>query len=222
MYSAAFYPYSTLEARWGYFSKYIKINRFDVPVGQVYHDLLELVKNKNYFVITTNADAQFEKSGFDLQKLFAVQGDYSKFQCETPCHNNLYDNENMVKAMVEQQTNFSIPSVLLPKCPVCGANLVPHLRKDNAFVENEEWEQANERYKNFVRESVGKKMLLLELGVGFNTPSIIRWSFEQLSISNPKHTLMRINKDDAQASMAIFSKNILVQGDIADFMTFVK
>lgn len=218
MYSAAFYPYSTLEEKWGYFSRHIKLNRYDVCATELYTKLLKLVENKEYFVITTNVDAQFEKAGFDVHKLFATQGDYGKFQCEKACHNTLYDNEEIVKKMVEQQQNCRIPSELIPKCPVCGENLDAHLRKDNSFVENADWHAASLRYKEFVQNARTKKLVMLELGIGFNTPGIIRYPFEQLSAEYANSCLIRVNMDNVDAHYQVGQNSILLKADIAKFV----
>lgn len=218
MYSSAFYPFKTKEEKWAYFSRHIKLNRYDVEVLGVYKNLLKLVENKNYFVITTNGDGQFEEAGFDTNKLFATQGDYRKFQCSKPCHDRLYDNEEMVMKMVELQSNCKIPSELIPKCPVCGEDLAPHLRMDGSFVEDEDWHKCSKRYTNFVRLAKDKKLLLLELGIGFNTPSIIRWPFEQLSIKYRNSYLVRLNKDNIEPSYPISDNNLLLKVDITEML----
>ena len=219
MYSAAFYPYSTLEEKWGYFSRHIKINRYDAQVGKLYLDLLKMVEDKNYFVLTTNADSQFFRANYDKNKIFATQGDYDKFQCEKACHDKLYYNEETIKQMVEQQFDCKIPSELIPICPVCGGNLVAHLRMDGYFVENEEWETASRRYSNFIKQFQNKKLVLLEFGVGFNTPSIIRWPFEQITLAYADSTLIRVNKENVESRYNISQKNIMIKGDIAEFIS---
>lgn len=222
MYSAAFYPFATPEERWAYFSRHILINRFNAPVGQPYKDLLEVVQNKDYFLLTTNVDAQFQRAGFNTSKLFATQGDYGMFQCSKPCNNTLYHNHKMVNDMAAQQSNCKIPSALIPICPNCGEALEPHLRKDQYFVENDDWHMANNNYINYVRQIKQEKVVFLELGVGFNTPSIIRWPFEQLSKQLTNACLIRVNMDDVQANYQISDQSILCQGDIAEFITGIK
>lgn len=218
MYSSAFYPWPTLEEKWGYFSRHIKMNRFDFEVTKPYKDLLELVKNKEHFVLTTNADALFEKAGFDTSRIFATQGDYTKFQCALACSDTLYDNKQMVFDMVEQQQDCRIPLELLPICPNCGGELVPHLRINGYFVENDDWHAASKRYRNFVRNSAHKKLVLLELGVGFNTPSIIRWPFEQLSAKYAKSSFIRVNMDNVESSYPVSGNSVLLKADIAEFV----
>lgn len=218
MYSSAFFPFPSLEERWAYFSRHISLNRYDSPVGKPYTDLLKLVKKKKYFVITTNGDAQFFRAGFDPLKIFATQGDYSKFQCQNACHDTLYDNKNMVKEMVNQQKDFKIPTELIPRCPVCGAYMKTHLRMDENFVENADWFKAQDRYLNFIQKVQSKKVVLLELGIGFNTPMIIRWPFEQMSIKNKNHTLIRVNKDNIKPHYNIPERDILLKMDIKEFI----
>lgn len=169
MYSGGFYPYDTLEEYWAWWSRHILVSRYDCPVGKPYSDLLKLIKNKDYFVLTTNVDHQFQRAGFDKNRLFYTQGDYGLWQCSKPCHDETYDNEEAVKAMVEQQKNMKIPTVLIPKCPVCGAPMTMNLRCDNSFVQNEGWYAAANRYDDFIRHS-NSHILFLELGVGMNTP----------------------------------------------------
>ncbi|WP_075603516.1 SIR2 family NAD-dependent protein deacylase [Saccharicrinis aurantiacus] len=222
MYSAAFYPFATPEERWAYFSRHILINRFNALVGQPYKDLLEVVQHKDYFVLTTNVDAQFQRAGFNTSKLFATQGDYGMFQCSKPCNNTLYHNHKMVNDMAAQQSHCKIPSALIPICPNCGEALEPHLRKDQYFVENDDWHTANNNYINYVRQIKQEKVVFLELGVGFNTPSIIRWPFEQLSKQLTNACLIRVNMDDVQANYQISDQSILCQGDIAEFITGIK
>ncbi len=221
MYSSAFHPFPTPEEKWGYFSRHIKLNRYDAPVGKVYSDLLQIVEDKEYFVITTNVDAQFFKAGFEADSIFATQGDYGKFQCAKACHETLYANEDMITQMAQQQNDCRIPSELIPICPVCGEQLVSHLRIDGTFVENDDWQAASQRYLKFIRQAKDKNLLMLELGVGYNTPSIIRWPFEQLSGQYPNSSLIRVNKDHVQSSYPVSDKSIFLKADIAGFMNLI-
>lgn len=218
MYSSAFYPFPSLEERWAYFSRHIYINRYSVGVLPLYKTLLDLVKKLNYFIITTNGDGQFFQAGFEAERIFATQGDYSKFQCEVPCSDTLYDNRTMVDNMVNNQENCRIPTEFLPTCPKCGKKLEPHLRIDDTFVENEHWFRANKRYVDFINVHRGKKITLLELGVGFNTPTIIRFPFEQLSSNFENCTLIRVNMDNIQEMYETNNSSVLIQGDIAEFI----
>lgn len=170
MYSAGFYPFSTQEEKWAYWSRHIYYNRYDVRIGKPYLDLLQLVKDRNYFILTTNVDHQFQMAGFPEERIFAVQGDYGLFQCKKACHRQLYDNEKDVRAMVARQENLRIPTELVPKCPVCGGEMEVNLRCDRFFVEDEAWERACAGYSSFIRNNRNKKIVFLELGVGMNTP----------------------------------------------------
>lgn len=194
LYSASFYPFQTEEEKWAFWAKMIKFNRFNEPLN-LYKELLELLKDKDYFVITTNVDGQFEIAGFEKEKIFAVQGDYIFLQCENACHNKLYNNKDIVGEWLKNTKNCKIPKDLIPKCPVCGGNMEMNLRKDGNFVQDENWYKQSEKYEKFLEKAEGKKLVLLEIGVGFNTPGIIRFPFEQLTNSNKDTKLIRINKD---------------------------
>lgn len=170
MYSGGFYPYQSLEEYWAWWSKHIYVNRYDIEVGKPYADLLELVKDKDYFVLTTNVDHQFQMAGFDKKRLFYTQGDYGLWQCSKSCHDKTYDNEEAVRQMVAEQKNLKIPSKLIPKCPVCGSPMTMNLRCDDSFVQDEGWYMAANRYEDFIRQHNGMHILFLELGVGANTP----------------------------------------------------
>jgi NAD-dependent SIR2 family protein deacetylase len=219
MYSAGFYPFRTQEEKWAYWSRHIKVNRYDPGPGQVYLDLLELVRDKIHFVITTNVDAQFEKAGFEQEKVFAVQGDYGRFQCANACHKTLYANKKTIWQMVSEQLNCRIPSHLIPKCPRCGGFMEPNLRKDQFFVEDENWHRANKRYLQFMTSLDSKPFVLLELGVGYNTPVIIKIPFERIAANHPNATLVRINKDFPEVSSVNQSKTIALAQDIGDIIT---
>lgn len=214
MYTGGFYPYKTLEEHWAYWSRYIMINRYmDAPVP-VYKNLFELVKNKNYFVITTNVDHCFQKAGFDKLRLFYTQGDYGLFQCSEPCHQKTYNNEEQIRAMYEAQQDMKIPTELLPKCPVCGKPMSMNIRADDTFVEDEGWHKAALRYEDFLNENKDKNIVYLELGVGGNTPGIIKYPFWNMTYSNPKAKYICINKGEAVVPKEIENKSICVNNDI--------
>ena len=213
MYSGGFYPYETPEEMWAYWSKFIFVNRYMDAPKPVYDQLFTLVKDKDYFVITTNVDHCFQKAGFDKKRLFYTQGDYGLFQCSEPCHNETYENEDMVRAMVEQQKDMKIPTELIPKCPKCGKPLTMNLRSDDKFVEDEGWHQAAERYENFLRTRKGK-ILFLELGVGYNTPGIIKYPFWQMTAKNPDATYACVNYGEAVCPEDIKNQSICIDGDI--------
>lgn len=196
MYSAVFYPYKTLEEKWGYLSEHIYQNRYSDAGLALYKVLLEIVGNKDYFVITTNVDGQFEKVGFNKEKIFEVQGNYGEIQCSVPCHNKVYSNKEIIFEMRKQRKDLKIPTNLIPKCPRCNAEMTTHLRVDNLFVQTEEWYKQQERYYKFLEKNQNKKIVLLELGVGFNTPTIIKFPFERLNKFLDDTKLIRVNKEN--------------------------
>lgn len=218
MYSTAFYPFKTPEERWAYWSKHIYHNYFEPEAGQVYRDLLDLVKDKNYFVLTTNADGQFFKAGFETNRIFACQGDYGKIQCSKPCHDQLYDVEETVMAMLEAQKDFKVPSELIPMCPVCGEPMDSHLRKDDSFVENADWHQGQERYQSFIEENQHKKIVFMELGVGMNTPGIIKYPFIRMTYQLSDATYICLNQGQAYAPKEIEDRSLCIDDDIAVVM----
>lgn len=215
MYSGGFYPYRTLEEYWAWWSRHIFYNRYvDAPVP-VYQELLDLVKDKNYFVLTTNVDHQFQKAGFDKKKLFYTQGDYGLWQCSRACHNKTYDNEDTVRKMIAEQQDMKIPSKLIPRCPVCGAPMTMNLRCDDTFVQDEGWYAAQNRYADFVRQHEHGKVLYLELGVGNNTPVIIKYPFWQMTLQNPNAIYACINLENNLIISEIRNQAIMIKMDIA-------
>ncbi len=214
MYSAGFYPFDTLEEYWAYWSRYIFINRYQNAPKNVYDDLHNLVKDKDYFVLTTNVDHCFQKAGFDKHRLFYTQGDYGLWQCSKPCHDKTYDNEAIIKKMVEEQKNMRIPSELIPHCPVCGAPISMNLRADHTFVEDSGWHTAAERYQDFIRRHKGLKILYLELGVGGNTPGIIKYPFWQMTYNNSNAAYVCINLSEAYIPTEIRKQSVCIDNDI--------
>ena len=219
MYSGGFYPFKTPEEHWAYWSRYILINRYKDPPKPVYETLLKLVKDKDYFVITTNVDHCFQKAGFDKKRLFYTQGDYGLFQCSKPCCQETFDNEAAVKEMVKRQEKMKIPKELLPICPNCGRPLTMNLRSDDRFVEDEGWHKAAERYDNFIRTRAGQKILFLELGVGYNTPVIIKYPFWQMTARNKNATYACINLGQAVCPKEIEKQAICINGDIGECLS---
>ena len=219
MYAAGFYPFPTEEAKWGYWSKVSLLNQFDLPVLPLYRELLDLVKGKEYFVLTTNVDAQFYKAGFDQMKIFATQGDYGKIQCQRACHQKVYDAEELFRKMDKERHDCLIPTDLVPKCPVCGGKMEMNLRCDDWFVEDEAWHEAVDRYAEFLEEVKGKNVVLLELGVGFNTPIIIRFPFEKMVRENASYNLIRLNMDEAVVPESFGARAIGLGGDMAKAIT---
>lgn len=215
MYSGGFYPYETLEEYWAWWSRHIWINRYAVTAGKPYTDLLNSIKDKDYFVLTTNVDHQFQLAGFDKKRLFYTQGDYGLWQCSKACHNKTYDNEETVRKMVSEQKDMKIPTELIPKCPVCGAPMTMNLRCDDTFVQDEGWYKAAGRYEDFLRRHTGLHILFLEVGVGANTPVIIKYPFWQMTAKNPNAVYACINLGEAICPDAIAKQSICINADIA-------
>lgn len=253
MYSGGFYPYKTLEENWAFWSRYIYINRYVKPPKQVYDKLFELLDGrkkgdlssqpkKDYFVLTTNVDHQFQKAGFVKRRMFYTQGDYGLWQCSRPCHKRTYDNKDKVIKMVLSQgfsigddgelkapetengeTDFSklsmsVPSGLVPYCPVCGEPMSMNLRADNTFVEDEGWHAASESYSEFLDSYEGQHILFLELGVGGNTPVIIKYPFWQMTEENPNAVYACINYGEAFCPKEIEDRSICLDGDIGEIL----
>lgn len=231
MYSGGFYPYDTLEEQWAYWSRYIFINRYMDPPKPVYNQLYELVKDKDYFVLTTNVDHCFQKAGFDKGRLFYTQGDYGLFQCSEPCHMTTYENEDTICKMVEAQgfamdengalylpegviPKMSVPSQLVPRCPKCGKPMGMNLRSDDTFVEDELWHRASQRYASFLSSHRNGKVLFLELAVGFNTPGIIKYPFWRMTAKNPNAVYACINAGQAYAPKEIQKRSICINEDV--------
>lgn len=222
MYSGGFYPYQTPEEHWAYWSRYIFVNRYTDPPKPVYRELFDLVKDKDYFVITTNVDHCFQKAGFDKKRLFYTQGDYGLFQCSVPCHNKTYDNEELIRRMVAEQRDMKIPTELIPRCPVCGKPMTTNLRADDTFVQDEGWDSACERYQNFIAAHRDGKTLYLELGVGYNTPVIIKYPFWKLTAQNRQATYVCINRGEAYCPKEIESRAVCIDRDIEEVLSALR
>ena len=214
MYSGGFYPFPDNETFWAWWSRHIYFNRYEKAPKPVYDDLLKLVKDRNYFVLTTNVDHQFQMAGFDKERLFYTQGDYGLFQCSVPCHDKNYDNYDAVIAMIEQQKDMKIPTELIPHCPVCGKPMTMNLRSDDKFVEDEGWHKAAERYNSFIDENKDKNIVYLELGVGGNTPVIIKFPFWQLTAQNENAAYICVNLGESYCPDEIADQSICVNADI--------
>ena len=234
MYSGGFYPFPTLEEHWAYWSRFVFLNRYCDPPKPVYKNLLELVKDKDYFVLTTNVDHCFQKAGFDKHRLFYTQGDYGLWQCSKSCHNKTYDNGDIIRQMVEAQgfqvtgqgmelltgtvTKMAVPTELVPHCPKCGAPMAMNLRADHTFVQDEGWYTAAGRYDDFVRRHKNTPVLYLELGVGMNTPGIIKYNFWRQVYQNPKANYICINKGQSYAPREIANRSICLDMDAAQVL----
>lgn len=214
MYSGGFYPFPTPEEYWAWWSRHIYYNRYDAAPGKPYTDLLHLVSNRNYFVLTTNVDHQFQAAGFDETRLFCTQGDYGLWQCSAPCHQATYANEAAVRRMIAEQTDMCIPTGLIPHCPRCGRPMTMNLRVDDTFVQDEGFYAAASRYQGFLRRYEGSRLLLLELGVGGNTPGIIKFPFLQMTAQNPRAVYACVNLGQAFTLSGLEAQSILLDADI--------
>ena len=222
MYSGGFHPFATLEEHWAYWSRYIHINRYMDAPKPVYDGLLQLVREKDYFVLTTNVDHCFQKAGFEKRRLFYTQGDYGLWQCSRPCHDKTYDNEQVVRQMVRDQRGMRIPSELIPHCPVCGAPMAMNLRTDMTFVEDEGWHEAARRYEDFLKRHQGLRVLFLELGVGGNTPVIIKYPFWKMTYQNPKAVYACVNLSKSYRPPEIRRQTICIEEDIGEVLNSVR
>ena len=235
MYSGGFYDFPAPEIYWAWWSRHIYFNRYIDPPKPVYKRLLELVKDKNLFVLTTNVDHQFLRAGFPKERLFYTQGDYGQFQSPSPKIKKVYENEEIIMQMMKAQgfvrdengvfqvpenkrITMRIPARLVPVCPDDGGPMVPHLRSDGTFVEDEGWNRASERYTDFMQRNMNGNILLLELGVGGNTPGIIKYPFWKITAANPKAVYACLNYNEAFCPKQIEAQSICVDGDIGEFL----
>jgi len=218
MYSGGFYPYSTLEEYWAWWSRHIYYNRYVDAPKPVYSSLHQLVQDKDYFVLTTNVDHQFQKAKFDKRRLFYTQGDYGLWQCSKACHQKTYDNEETVCQMISDQKDMRVPSKLIPKCPVCGAPMTMNLRQDDLFVQDDGWYTASRQYDDFIRQHKQLRILFLELGVGGNTPGIIKYPFWQMTAANPQAMYVCVNYGEAFCPQEICRQSVCLDGDIGKIL----
>ena len=221
MYSGGFFPYPTEEEKWAFWSRNIYCNRYDQPHSAVHEALLSLVQDKDYFVITTNVDHLFQNNGFAKERLFYTQGDYGLWQCKTPCHEQTYDNEAVVRRMRAEERDMRIPTELIPKCPVCGGPMEMNLRCDDTFVEDDGWQRAAERYRDFLQHHQRDTILYWELGVGMNTPGIIKIPFWQMTAENPAATFATVNQEESYIPKEIEAQSIRIKADISETLTIL-
>lgn len=221
MYSGGFYPYPTQEEHWAYWSRYIWINRYSDPPKPLYEPLLALTTGRDYFVLTTNVDHCFQKAGFEKKRLFYTQGDYGLFQCSQPCCQLTWDNEDAVRQMMARQRDMRIPTELIPRCPRCGEPAVMNLRSDHTFVQDAGWYAAAGRYEDFLRRHRQGRVLYLELGVGYNTPGIIKYPFWQMTAQNPNAVYVCVNDGQAQAPAEMERQSVCVNGDIGNVLSML-
>lgn len=216
MYSAGFHPYPDEESFWGYWSKQAILGGIDLDVTPLYKDILKLLKDKRIFCLSTNADGQFQKAGYKEEQIFCTQGDYFHIQCQKACHQRTYNAVKLFKQMDQARKNCQIPTYMVPKCPICGGPMTMNLRCDQYFVQDEAWYQAEKRFGDFLNEALKsqKNLLLLELGVGFNTPTIIRFPFEKLVKENKQVNLIRLNLNEAVIPESIEQQAVGINKDI--------
>lgn len=231
IYSGGFYSFSDEETRWAWWARHIYFNRYINAPKPVYNNLLALVKEKDYFVITTNVDHMFQKAGFDKKRLFYTQGDYGLFQSVNPQITITFDNEQWVlEAMAAQgfvkdkdgkfqvpgnkRLSMEIPTSLIPKCPIDGSDVVMNLRSDDSFLEDDGWRRAALAYNKFIDDHDGQRVLYLELGVGHNTPGIIKYPFWRMTMDNEQAVYACINYDASFAPMEIAQRSICIEADI--------
>lgn len=222
MYSAGFYPFGTEEERWAYWCRHSYVNRIAPPAMPLYEKLFAMVKDMDYFVLTTNVDHQFQKAGFQNERIFATQGDYGRIQCMKGCHPKTYDAVSMFTQMNQAQKDCKIPSYMVPRCPVCGGPMAMNLRCDQYFVEDDSWNQAAENYGRYLKQLKKGNVLLLELGVGFNTPSIIRFPFEKMVRENKNINLVRLNLDEAVIPESFGKRGIGINRDLCESLNDIR
>lgn len=222
MYSGGFYPFPDQESLWAWWSRSILLNRYDCPVGQPYLYLLHLLRGRDYFVLTTNVDHQFQRAGIDRDRLFYTQGDYGLLQCSKPCHQATYDNEELVRQMAERQSDLRIPGELVPRCPRCGAPMVPNLRCDDTFVEDAGWHAAAKRYNDFLDRHHRGRIVLLEVGVGGNTPAIIKYPFWRMASQNRRATYVQLNKGEVLVPSQLERQSIILDCDAAEALSALR
>lgn len=222
MYSGGFYPFRTLEEYWAWWSRQIQINRYEDAGGSAYKDLAAILAGRNYFILSTNVDHQVQLAGMDKRRLFYTQGDMGLFQCSVPCRQETYDNKKTVEKMLREQKDMKIPSDLIPYCPHCGKPMTMNLRIDDRFVQDKGWHNAAARYEKFLRENAGRRILYLEIGVGANTPGIIKYNFWQQTLANPHAFYITINQDDARFPQDLAGQAAGFQVDAAVFLEGIK
>lgn len=219
MYTSSFYDFQSEEEKWAYWAKHMYINDIGIESTALYRQLFKLFKDKKHFIITTNVDDQFYKAGFEKDKIFATQGSYRYIQCSNACHNKLYDATDLVKKMIKETKDCKVPTNLIPKCPVCEEKMDVNLRKDAYFVQDDNWYKQDQKYGEFLEEIKNKKVVLLELGVGFNTPGIIRIPFEQMTYQNQNWNLIRINRDNCATFLDLEYRYVALEGDIKEYIS---
>lgn len=219
MYAATFQRYESPEEHWAYWSRHIMINRYETEENDTYDMLLDLVDGRDYFVITTNVDHCFQRHGFDKKRLYYTQGDYGLWQCSGPCHQATYDNEERVRRMAAEQRDMKVPSELVPYCPRCGRPMTMNLRTDDTFVQDKGWYEAADRYRRFCRVALSADTLFLELGVGYNTPGIIKFPFWKMAMTNPRSRYASVSMGSCQYPPQLEGRALGLDMDIRAVLT---
>jgi len=218
LYTAGFHDFKDPQEYWSFWSRFIHYERYTMPPKPVYNNVYKLVKDKNYFVITTNVDHFFQRSGFDKKRLFYTQGDYGLLQCKKPCHKKNYDNEEIIEKMFKEQNNMKVPKELIPSCPKCRGPMIPNLRGGDYFVEDEGWHEACKRYEDFLAKNKNGKIVFLDLGSGMNTPGIFKYPFMRMTYNNKNATYVSINLGEAFCAEEIEKQSICINRDIGEVL----
>lgn len=219
MYSGCFHEFESREERWAFRSRIAWLNRFSEIPKDTLQKLLHLVEDKDYFVLTTNVDHSFIKAGFPKEKQCYTQGDFGLFRCSVPCHAETYDNEEIIRAMHEQERDMKVPTELIPHCPKCGAEMDFNLFWDETFVRDRGWHIAHDRYERYVRLHEAGRVICFELGVGYNSPGVIKFPFRQMTARNPRATYVSVNLDTPSFPESLESRSIIISEDIDRVLT---
>lgn len=219
MLQASLFEYEDLQEYWAFQSRFSLLNFFDQPVGQAYLNLRKIIKGKNYHIITTNADNAFYAAEYDMDKVFRIQGEYGLWQCVNHCHQQTYQNEALIREMVEKQSHMKVPKELVPYCPKCGAPLEVNKRTiEKGMVEDSHFHEQKHRYEQFINDNNGKKVLYLEIGVGHTTPQLIKQPFQQMTEDNEQALFVTMNQKDYFIPRNIRSRTIRLDKDIAEIL----
>ncbi len=215
MYTSSFYNFKTEEEKWAYWARHLYVNNVGCDAFDLYKELYSFIKNKDYFVITTNVDDQFYKSGFDKNRIFRTQGSYKYLQCSKGCNNKTYESSELIKKLNESiDKNLHVPSNLVPYCEKCNGPMDPNIRMNDYFVEDNIFNEGKKNYINFLQKCKGKKVVLIEMGIGMNTPGIIRFPFEKMTLENKDWYLIRLNRSFMDCMFDMGDKIFLLKGDI--------
>ena len=225
LYTSGFYNFKTEEEKWAYWFKHIYIANIGLPVLPLYKKLYDYLENskKDYFIITTNVDDCFYKAGFSPNKIFRPQGSYKILQCQKACHPGLYDYTDKIEKALKyiDEKNCILPTEYVPKCPKCGGKMFCNIRCDDYFVEGDEFKKGQKNYVEFLEKIKGKKVALLELGVGYNTPVIIRFPFEKMTSKNKDFHLIRLNMNELDCMFDLGDRVTLIPGDMKEALELI-